>query len=316
MWHLRGTLRDAIVMRILMPIDQSKDSLAAVNFVASRRALVGTDPDVRLIHAQRQVPRDIWVVVGHGKLRKIQDLTAERAFKPALRTLAEAGLVTQTISAIGVPGEEIARAASKYRVDLIVMAARGLTEAKGLFLGSVTGSVLAHSKVPLLILRGHQAPKKRPLRIGIAVDGSKYGLTAIRYVLKHTSLFGFGKDAEPAIRLIHVTPNYASYVAGDISGMAMPVYSADETEAMRAAECKAALDPARKLLNKANVEVEEITLSGNAGDQIAAYANSGKLDLLVMGSHGRGAFTAAIFGSVATRVAAKCRTPLLIIRRA
>ena len=85
--------------------------------------------------------------------------------------------------------------------------------------------------------------------------------TAIRYVLKHTSLFGFGKDAEPAIRLIHVTPNYASYVAGDISGMAMPVYSAEETEAMRAAECKAALDPARELLRKAGVEFEEVTFA-------------------------------------------------------
>jgi nucleotide-binding universal stress UspA family protein len=35
-----------------------------------------------------------------------------------------------------------------------------------------------------------------------------------------------------------------------------------------------------------------------------------------MGSHGYGAFKAAVLGSTATRVAAHCETPLLLIRDA
>jgi len=42
----------------------------------------------------------------------------------------------------------------------------------------------------------------------------------------------------------------------------------------------------------------------------------GALDVLVLGSHGRGQFKAAVLGSVATRVAARCTTPLVLIRAA
>ncbi|MEW5882588.1 MAG: universal stress protein [Pseudomonadota bacterium] len=37
--------------------------------------------------------------------------------------------------------------------------------------------------------------------------------------------------------------------------------------------------------------------------------------MLVMGSRGQGAFKAAVLGSVATRVAAHCATPLLLVRK-
>lgn len=52
------------------------------------------------------------------------------------------------------------------------------------------------------------------------------------------------------------------------------------------------------------------------GEQIADYARKAKLDLLVMGPHGRGALKAALPGSVASRLAAKCTTPLPLIRQA
>jgi nucleotide-binding universal stress UspA family protein len=114
-------------MRILIPIDGTARSLAAVDFVASRKGLVGRDPDVFVLHAQWPAPRNIVKVVGHGHLRTVQDRSAERVLKPALKTLAAAELVTQSISVIGHAGQEIARAAKKQRADLIVMASRGLS---------------------------------------------------------------------------------------------------------------------------------------------------------------------------------------------
>ena len=63
-----------------------------------------------------------------------------------------------------------------------------------------------------------------------------------------------------------------------------------------------AMAPARKLLAKAALQTTEIRLTGNnPGDQIAAHAKKNKLDVLVMGSHGIGAFRSAVLGSVATR---------------
>jgi len=43
-------------------------------------------------------------------------------------------------------------------------------------------------------------------------------------------------------------------------------------------------------------------------------AGSHRLDLLVMGAHGRGALKSALLGSVTLRVAARCATPLLLVR--
>jgi nucleotide-binding universal stress UspA family protein len=297
-------------VRILIPISEGRHSLAAVDFVASRQVLVGRDPDVFVLHAQWPIPRPVVRVVGHGQLRQIQDRSAERVFKPALRTLAAAELLTQTISVTGHPGEEIAKAAQKRRVDLIVMASRGLPPARSFFLGSVTNAVLAHSRTPLLIVRSPRAPKRESLLVGIAVDGSRYGAAAVRYVLKHRFLFG----PRPEIKLIHVVPEFTPYVA-DIGGLAR-IYSDQDIEALQAKAFATAIGPAQALLRKQGMDAEAVRLVGDASRQIAAFARSHGLDVLVMGSHGHGAFTSAILGSVATRVAATCRTPLLLIQRA
>lgn len=298
-------------MKILIPLDESKRSLAAVDFVTARSALVGSDPDVLLFHAQWPMPRDVIRVVGHGRLRTIHDRSAERVFRPALRALAAAEIAPQTIAVVGHPGAEIAKAAQKHRVDLIVLASRGLSAGRGLLLGSVTTAVLAHGKTPLLVVRELQpVPRRQSLLAGVAVDGSKYGTAAVRYVLKHRALFG----ARPEIKLIHVVPDFIPYAA-DFAGMALP-YPESDIEAMRAGAFEAAVEPARSLLREARVDCEAVRLVGNAGDQIAAFAKSKRLDVLVMGSHGRGALASALLGSVATRVAAQCRTPLLLIRRA
>ena len=47
---------------------------------------------------------------------------------------------------------------------------------------------------------------------------------------------------------------------------------------------------------------------------IAKMADSGKFDLLMMGSHGHGLLGNLVLGSVVTKVLAKCGTPVLLVR--
>jgi nucleotide-binding universal stress UspA family protein len=193
------------------------------------------------------------------------------------------------------------------------MGARGHTAATGLLLGSVTNTVLATSSTPLLIVRAGAARKTRAAapRIGIAIDGSRYGVAAVRYVLKHRELFG----RVPALTLIHVVPDLlAAYLPG-LAQMPVPMFSPEQAASSQSASFEAAMKPVRTLMKRARQVAGEVRLVGNsAGDEIAAYATDNKLDLLVMGSHGYGAFKSVVMGSVATRVAAKCTTPLLLIR--
>ena len=162
------------------------------------------------------------------------------------------------------------------------------------------------------MLRDKAAPQSDALKVGIAVDGSKYGRAAVRYALKHISLFGTGAQ----FYLINVVSDYAGAVMPDMADMALPALSEEEVLELQKDEFNEAVEPLRPLFAKAAVATKEICLVGNAGDEIAAFAKKKKLDLVVMGSHGYGRFKAAVMGSTATRIAATGDVPLLIIRQA
>jgi nucleotide-binding universal stress UspA family protein len=49
-------------------------------------------------------------------------------------------------------------------------------------------------------------------------------------------------------------------------------------------------------------------------ETIAKTAAEGKFDLIMMGSHGHSNLVNLVMGSVATRVLAHCKTPVLLVR--
>ncbi len=229
---------------------------------------------------------------------------------PARRALARAGIEAQAHADSGHAAERIAAAADDLDADLVVIGAHGYSEFKGLLFGSVTHGLLARTRRPVLVLRRGAAPKGDALRAGIAVDGSRFGLAAVKFALRHRDLFG----ASARMSLVHVVPDFVMPVMADLGGMAVPTFSEQEIRMLQDRDYEKAVDPpARRLFEKAKVEVAQVRLAGMPGDQIAAYAKK-NLDVLLVGSHGYGGLKTAVLGSVATRIAAKCDTPLLIVR--
>jgi nucleotide-binding universal stress UspA family protein len=299
-------------MRILVPVDGSKFSRTAVNFVASRSTLVGSNPDIEVLNVQLAIPTRATRVVGRDVVASYYTDEAEKALKPARARLQKAGLEPVVRFTVGNPAAEISAAAAKGKADLIVMGSHGRSALKGLLVGSVTNAVLAQTRTPILLLRARETPPADSLRLGIAVDGSKFGREAVRFVVRHRDLFG----ARPDITLIHVVADFAGALMPDMAGIALPAYSEEDIRAMQKRAFDTALAPVRKLFEKAGLAASEVCLAGNPGDEIAAFARKRKLDLVVMGSHGYGAFKAAVMGSVATRVAATSDVPLLLVRHA
>lgn len=195
------------------------------------------------------------------------------------------------------------------------MGSHGHSAVRGLLLGSVTQAVLASCTTPLLVVRDAAPPRRDALKVGIAVDGSRYGAAAVRYAIEHRELWG----ESPTLVLLHVVPDLAVIVIPGLGDAPLPIYKPDEVVAMQSRRFDEAVAPAREQLERAGLDADAVCLVGNdAGDEIAAYAKKNRLDLLVLvlGSHGRGALKSAVLGSVAMRVAAQCRTPLLLIREA
>ncbi len=297
-------------MRILVAVDGSKFSRAAVEFVASRSTLIGIDPEVHLLNVQLPIPPHAARAVGKDAVQEYYADEAQKALKPAQARLDKAGFAVIDFYTVGHPGEQISIAAAKSKADLIVLGSHGHSALRGLLFGSVTNSVMAQTSAPVLIVRGNETPPADSLKVGIAVDGSRYGREAVKYVLRHGELFG----ANPKLTVIHVVQNFVNVVMPDMVGIALPSFTEEEARALQTKAFEAAVGPVRKLLKKAGVAADEVRLVGSAGDELAAYAKKKKLDLLVMGSHGYSALKAVVMGSVTTRVAAASDVALLLVR--
>ena len=296
-------------MRILVPLDGSDYSKKVVTFLASRSTLIGAEPEVHLLNVQPALPGQAAAQLGRAVTRRIYESEAETVLAPARRTLARAGITVETHAESGHAVFRIVQIADDLKADLIVIGAHGYSEFKGLLFGSVTHGVLARSKRPVLVLRGARAPRGDALKAGIAVDGSKYGLAAVKFALRHRDLFGAGGR----MTLVHVVPDFVMPVMADLGGMAVPTFTEQEVKVLQDRDFESAVGPARRLIEKAQASAAEVRLEGMPGDQIAAFAKK-NLDVLLVGSHGYGGFKTAVLGSVATRIAARCDTPLLIVR--
>lgn len=296
-------------MKIMIPVDGSAHANAALDFVASRSTLLGEDPAIQLINVQPSLSARVTRAVGREEAKAYQRAQADDVLRPALERLKRAGVAARASYALGNRSDAIGAVAVRGHADLIVMGSRGHSGLKGLVFGSMTNAVLAGCTKPLLVLRSEKAPQRDSLTVGIAVDGSRYGLAAVRWAIKHRSLFG----AEARIELIHVHEDSPPELR--VAYRAMPLnVPADDDDASAASSDKALAAPLKRLA-KAGMDAKPVRLRGSAaGDALAAYARKRRFDLLVMGSHGHGVFKALVLGSVAMRVAARCETPLLLIR--
>ena len=79
---------------------------------------------------------------------------ARAILRPVKAAASKSGVKCDTVVATGdLPYEMIIRQARKSRCDLIMMASHGRSGIKALLLGSETAKVLAHSKIPVLVVR-------------------------------------------------------------------------------------------------------------------------------------------------------------------
>ena len=267
-------------MRILVPVDGSTNSLNAVSFIASRQTLLGGNPEIELLNVQLPLPTRACRLVGQDAIQRYYEDEAEKVFEPARKVLEKVGVHASESFVVGEPAPSIAKAAEKINADLIVMGSRGQSAIKGLFFGSVSEEAAAA------------------------------GRAAVRYAIKHVSLFGTGAT----FYLVNVVSDYAGAVMPDMAGMALPALSEEEVLDLQREEFNEAVDPLRPFFSKAAIKPREVCLVGNPGDEISAFAKKRKLDIIVMGSHGYGRFKSAIMGSTATRIAASGDVPLLVIR--
>lgn len=285
---------------ILLAVDGSLQARGAARYVTERLMLGSVANELHLVHVLYRIPPRAASAVGRDIVESYYQSEMEEALKAATPILDAKQVRYQIVRRIGNPGPEIAHYARTKQADLVVMGSHGRGAAKGLLLGSAAQSVIADCSVPVLVVRGGKV-QPRSGEILVAVDGSAYTRHAIAFLLRHRGLFG----ADARLTLIHVAtpPRAWPFARG----------RREQRETLEA-EYERAMRPARRLLMRAKVAYREARAQGDPGAQIAGYARRHACDLIVMGSHGRGAMTGLLLGSVAQKTLSACTTPLLIVR--
>lgn len=127
----------------LIAVDGSDNALRAVAHAAAQAAFMSACA-LHLIHVQPWLAKE----AAEAEL-------APRALGATARaraTLDAAGLPWRLHVTLGDAAERIAERAVELQVSTIVMGSRGLNEVAGVLFGSVTGKVLHHSAVPVLVV--------------------------------------------------------------------------------------------------------------------------------------------------------------------
>ena len=140
------------------------------------------------------------------------------------------------------------------------------------------------------------------MKILLAVDGSSYTKKMLAYVTTHLEMFS-GDNEFTALTVQGALPPRARAAVGK-----------EVVDQYYAEEAAKVLDPVVKFLGRHDLKVKSLAKVGNAGETIAKTAESGKFDMIIMGSRGHGALGSLVMGSVAARVLANCQTPVLLVR--
>ena len=290
-------------MRILVPVDGTEQSRHMLRFLAGRETMLGSHPDITLANVQYSVPEAVIRLLDLQSVKSACEAEGRLVFDKLRDEISQLKADVKETVLYGDAGEAIAAEADRIDADLIMMGTRGLNAPMGL--GSVSNSVLSKTQRPLLLVRPETpVTGGDAMRVGIAVDGSEHGLAAVAVTLSNAELFG--KNA--SFRILNAQPDYrdvmsqSAYMLDTIG----PLLTQDEFHEEAEKAYKDAVDPALELFKTARLPATGVELFGDAREN---------LDILVMGSHGRGNFTAAVMGSTAMKIAATSTVPILVVRK-
>lgn len=140
------------------------------------------------------------------------------------------------------------------------------------------------------------------MKILVAADGSPYSKRMLAYLAAHDEWLG----AQHAYTVVTVVAPLPARAAAALPKDVLKAHHEEEAERV--------LKPIRTFFARQGLSVDFVAKIGPVADSIAAMADKGRFDLLMMGSHGHGSLGNLVLGSVATKVMAQCRTPVLLVR--
>jgi nucleotide-binding universal stress UspA family protein len=140
-------------MKILIAVDGSPTTKRALAYLAAHDEWLGAHHRYTLLHVTPAVPPRAAAVIDKATLADYYAEEAEKVFKPLRGFFVKQSLNAEYVAKVGHAAEVIAAVAKKGDYDLLMMGSHGHGALGNLVLGSVSTKVLAHSELPVLLIR-------------------------------------------------------------------------------------------------------------------------------------------------------------------
>jgi nucleotide-binding universal stress UspA family protein len=141
-------------------------------------------------------------------------------------------------------------------------------------------------------------------KILIAVDGSSHSAKVAKAAIRQAAAY----KQPPELHLIYVHPPVPT-----LGGLIKPIghealrryYREDGEDALRGA---------KKLFERAKLPCATHIMVGPIAESLVSEAKKLKCDMIVMGTHGMGAMSGMLLGSIATKTVHLAHCPVVLIR--
>jgi nucleotide-binding universal stress UspA family protein len=281
--------------KVLLATDGSKDAALAAR--ATVDVCEGTGAELHVVHVWYSVPTARLRPFMRAELKKLGNELLEEGVK---RVEDSGGLVSGAHLLEGRAADEILDLAGQIGAELVVMGSRGLGPVGRIALGSVSETVIHHSRWPVLMLRGGE-DSWPPERVIFGDDGSEAARAA-----GDLGASLCGHHGARAL-VLHAYPRLPEV---DHAGRGFDPRIVDDD--LRRA-FSALLERSRELEGRLGSRPKDQLVVGEAAASLLEAAEDApERTLLAVGSRGLGAIGRMRLGSVSTKVVHAAKGPVLV----
>ena len=208
----------------------------------------------------------------------------------------------------GDVAEKIQKTIKHDKTDLVLLGTHGRKGLEKIFFGSVADRIMKTSTVPVFLFNPYRtrvltfSDRQNKRKILFPVDLSDISPKLVPYVEMLADNF------QADVQLLSVVRP-----SGYFAALYQPDHSLEEFTKTVLSKTEASLSDFKDKYFKNVPDIKTAVSYGSVPEEILSRIDAEKIDVLVMGTHGRRGLDKIIFGSVAEKVAKLSPVPLLLI---
>ncbi|KWZ75266.1 MAG: universal stress protein [Winkia neuii] len=284
---------------ILVGVDGSKESLQAVEWAAARANRTGSELTIVCAYA---LP-SFTAASLDGGYAALDDETikasAQAVVDEAAQVAERDGLTVNTLLEPGDPAGVLIDLSHEYQ--LVVVGTRGGGGFADRLLGTVSSALPAHAACPVVVVPRHKSgPAFTPAeRIVVGVDGSAAASPSLNYAVAEAEAWGAELTVVSAVPLATSSSTMGWFPASVDRDAVIEDTRQRLTELVEGVQ------------GDSKIKIRRHALDGNAAALLTEFSTA--VDLVVVGTRGRGGFAGLLLGSTSQAVLGHSQCPVMVV---